>query len=170
MEPEEYQRYLQKILSLNQSPYLCNWFHEVHPNWRYLFNPIGKPWSGVKEMIALYFSWYRSFCCNSTAATLAVQFKGTSKTLEALRNCSFTFYCQQQAIHSLKLNLLQPRWFSLSVNSLHIGKLWLPIMLSFFSNPSLLLQHFPITASKEAVQRGKHLQISDILEILFLRN
>ena len=48
-----------------------------------------------------------------SAATLAVKLNGASKTLEALGNCSLTFYPQQQAIHSLKLNPQQPRWFSL---------------------------------------------------------
>ena len=68
-----------------------------------------------------------------SAATLAVKLKGASETLESLGNCSLAFYRQQQAIHSLKLNPQQPRWFGLSVNSLHIGESRLPIMLCFLA-------------------------------------
>ena len=84
-----------------------------------------------------------------SAATLAVKLKGASETLESLGNCSLAFYRQQQAIHSLKLNPQQPRWFGLSVNSLHIGESRLPIMLCFFSNPNCTAFSSSISQSRE---------------------
>ena len=73
-------------------------------------------------MIALYFSRYRGCCCNTGSKNEMVQAKPWKPGSEALINCSLVFHHQQQTFHILKFCPQQPKWFSLSVNSLHIGQ------------------------------------------------
>ena len=88
-------------LSLNQLQYLCYWFHKVHPHYRDIFQ------SGVKQMIALDFSWYIDLNCNTGSKNEMVQAKPWKP--------------KKSAVSHFILNNRQPISSSLilSVNSLH---------------------------------------------------
>ena len=73
--------------------------------------------------------------------------------MEALGNCSLAFHPQQQTIHILKFNLQQQSWFSLSVNSLHIGESRLTIIINalFLGKAFTNQRHFGNFVSKQLI-------------------